>query len=628
MSDSCAAFPTSFDRFDHIWHVDFEYRQNRNLLPVPVCMYAVDQRTGQEIFLWREQLLELRQAPFGTGPRDLMVAYSASAELACFLQLGWRFPENILDPFLETAALTNGNRALWPHKWRPGLLDALQIFGLHGIDAGEKDEMRDLILNHETYTPDECRRIRDYNRSDVIATSALLLAIADRIDMPYALLRGRYQKAVSGYETIGLPVDTTAVAELLDNRTALKLDYIERNNMGEFFDGTRFVGDRLTELILRNGWETHWPLTPTGKFETGDEILSRMAALHPELAPLARLHSQLGALRGSELANTIGVDGYARCPIRPLHTLTGRNQLHGRDRIFIPALPQWLHGMIKPRPGWACVELDWSAQEVGIMAARSGDPNMIADFLRGDCHTAFALRARLITEETEPDARTLIRNKQAKPVVLGSNYDMTPWGIQRKTGKSWEWSKHIHRQHRVVYPVYHEWLNNVVTQARFDQHISTPYGWPMFVGYDTPTRRIMNFPAQGGGSDAMRHAAIMAVESGIVVNCPVHDSFRIMAPIEDLAPVMRDMDEIMRAAGALVTGSFELPTESKTPVIYPNRQADLFTPKDRGHRTWTEVWERIRSGELAKYRGRVDEDETGAPETDQTGGDSKTKASA
>jgi DNA polymerase-1 len=614
MSDSCAAFPTSFDRFDHIWHVDFEYRQNRNLLPVPVCMYAVEQRSGQEIFLWREELLKLRHLPFGGGPRDLMVTYT-EAELVCFLQLGLRFPENVLDLFVEVAALTNGNRALWPHRWRPGLLDALQIFGLHGIDAGEKDEMRDLILSKQTYTPDECRRIRDYNRSDGIATSALLLAVADRIDMPRALHRGRYQRVVAPIETVGIPVDTTAVAELLDNRTALKLDYIERYNMGEFFDGTRFVEERLTDLILRSGWETHWPLTPTGKFETGDETLSRMAARHPELTPIARLRSQLGALRGTELASSIGADGYARCPIRPFHTLTGRNQPHGKGRIFIPALPQWLHGLIKPPPGWACVELDWSSQEIGLMAGQSGDPNLIADFLRGDCHTEFAIRAGLITDDTEPEQRAIIRQKQAKPVTLGSNYGMTPYGIQRKTGKSWEWSKHIHRQHRVVYPVLHEWLDNVVTQARFDQRIESPYGWPMFVGYDTSTRRLMNFPAQSGGADAMRHAAIMAVEGGIIVNCPIHDAFRIMAPIEDLPRVLRDMDEIMRAAGAAVTGSFELPTESKAPVIYPNRQADLFTPKDRGHRTWAEVWERIRSGDLAKYRGRVDDDETEAPET-------------
>ena len=76
----------------------------------------------------------------------------------------------------------------------------------------------------------------------MIATSALLLAMADRIDMPRALHRGRYQRVVAPIETVGIPVDTAAVAELLDNRTALKLDYIERNNMGEFFDGTRFVG--------------------------------------------------------------------------------------------------------------------------------------------------------------------------------------------------------------------------------------------------------------------------------------------------------------------------------------------------------------------------------------------------
>jgi DNA polymerase I-like protein with 3'-5' exonuclease and polymerase domains len=311
----------------------------------------------------------------------------------------------------------------------------------------------------------------------------------------------------------------------------------------------------------------------------------------------------------SKIAGTIAADGYARIGLGSFWTRTGRNQPFGEDRVFLPSLPQWLHGLIKPPNGWACVELDWVAQEVAIAAALSGDQNMIADYLRGDCHTAFAIRSGLITDETTPEERSIIRNKQAKPVVLGSNYGMSPYGIQHKTKRSWGWAKHIHRQHREVYRQFHSWLDDVVTQARFDQKIESVFGWPCFVGADTGTRSLMNYSSQAGGADMMRHAAIVATEMGIVVNCPVHDSFRIMAPIEDLARTIKLMEEIMRAAGAAITGSFEVPVEVKTPVCYPERQADVFHPdKDRGHRMWTEIHARLASGELPKIKD-LDEDD-------------------
>ena len=69
MSGACAASSTDWlRRFDSVWHVDFEFRQDADHRPVPVCMHAFEQHTGTEIPLWRDQLLTLRRAPFGTGP--------------------------------------------------------------------------------------------------------------------------------------------------------------------------------------------------------------------------------------------------------------------------------------------------------------------------------------------------------------------------------------------------------------------------------------------------------------------------------------------------------------------------------------------------------------------------------
>jgi hypothetical protein len=121
MSGVCADSPTEWrQRFDAIWHVDFEYWEDANHHPVPVCMYAYEQHTRTEIFLRREQLLTLKRAPFGGGPRDLMIAYAANAEASCFLALGWPYPCNVLDLYVETIASINGRTTSGPIAGGPG----------------------------------------------------------------------------------------------------------------------------------------------------------------------------------------------------------------------------------------------------------------------------------------------------------------------------------------------------------------------------------------------------------------------------------------------------------------------------------------------------------------------------
>ena len=427
--------------------------------------------------------------------------------------------------------------------------------------------------------------------------------------MPTALHWGKFQKAVARQEQLGLPVDVVDLDRFVANWTALRLDAIARHDVGRFYNGIHFKEEQLEALIEERGWAQEWPRTPTGKFETKTATIGRQAERHPELKPLAELRGRMTDLRMTNLRNSIGADGYARCPLRPFSTVTSRNAPSGRDKSFLPALPAWLHGFQKPPPGFALIEADWSTQEVGLMAAFSGDSNMIADFLAGDCHTAFALRAALITAETDEEERTLIRSKQAKPVVLGSNYGMSPYGISAKTKRSLDWARHIHRQHREVYRTFHQWLDDVVTQARFDRRIVSANGWPLEVHEKTRDTSLMNYLAQTGGADAMRHAAIALTESGVAVCCSVHDSFKVLAPLDRLERTISDVTEIMYEAGAAITGSFGIPAKVKTPVRAPARQADLWTAADKGLGTWIELHARLDSGQLLTISDEDDDDE-------------------
>jgi hypothetical protein len=318
--------------------------------------------------------------------------------------------------------------------------------------------------------------------------------------------------------------------------------------------------------------------------------LGRQAKRYPELKRLVRLRELIAELRISQLANTVGVDGFSRCALLPFWTKTGRNQPSSRDKIFLPALPAWLHGLIKPPPGWGCAQLDWDGQEIGLMASFSGDPAMIEDYQSGDPHLRFGKRAGLVPAGATKQSHREIRDKICKPITLGQNYGMTAYGIAAKTSKSLLWARDIHARHRLIYPTFHRWLADTVTQAKFDGVIYSPFGWPLAVDGSTKNRSLMNFPAQGSGADMMRIAAIAAIEAGIRICCPIHDAFWIMAPTDELDMAIKRMREIMIQASIAVTGGLPIEVSVEHVVRWPHCLGEVRKPPDaKGQAMWTEI---------------------------------------
>src|SRR5262249_34340479 len=141
--------------------------------------------------------------PYATGADVLFVAYYASAELGCYRVLGWPMPERILDLFTEFRTRTNG---LETPAGR-GLLGALAYFGLDSMGASEKTEMRDLVLRGCPWSETERIASLDYCESDDTALERLLPAMVPALDLPRALLRGRYMAAAAAMEHTGTPID-------------------------------------------------------------------------------------------------------------------------------------------------------------------------------------------------------------------------------------------------------------------------------------------------------------------------------------------------------------------------------------------------------------------------------------
>ena len=196
--------------------------------------------SGRKLRLWRDDFGAT--PPYSTGSDSLFVAYFATAEIGCHLALGWPVPERVLDLYVEFRNHTNG----LPTISGAGLLGALAHYGLDGIGGAEKDEMRDLVLRGGPWSGDERLAVLDYCESDVAALARLLPAMLPKIDLPRALLRGRYMTAVARMEYNGVPIDLPTLKLLQQNWTNIQDELIADidANYG-VFDGRTFKADGL-----------------------------------------------------------------------------------------------------------------------------------------------------------------------------------------------------------------------------------------------------------------------------------------------------------------------------------------------------------------------------------------------
>jgi hypothetical protein len=597
MSSACAGLPSSFDRFGKIGSHDFEFRIDDCHRPVPIAMHAREHRTGTEITLREEQLRKLTRAPFDTGPDSLVTGYSVVAELTCFKVLGWPLPHNVLCTYFETCAAINGQEIVGLEKKRPKLIEICDLLRIPHMSAGDKAGFIDLILNNTQYTEEEWHEIETGNRHDVLCESQLFEALASTIDLPAALFRGRYAAVVADIEVHGgLPVDVDYVNKLQEQWQALRMFYIRRYDEFGLYDVTgSFREGRFEELVKERAWP--WPRTATGRLALDKKTFGKQCKHRPELRRLQRLRDQIAELRLGAFVNTIGADGFSRCSIMPFWTRSGRNQPGGRDKVFLLSLTSWLHGVIKPPPGYGVAALDWISQEPGIVAGLSHDPAMIEDFKAGDIHMQFAIRAGLAPMWATKRSHGPLRDT-IKPVSLGVNYGMTKYGAAAATGKSLLWAADVLSRHRQSYPIFAQWQQDMATQALFDTRIVSPLGWPMAVHAGTSKRTLLNYPAQAGGADCMRLAAIAAYEAGIHICAPVHDAFWIMAPLAELDDAIAEMTQIMMRAGNVITGGIDLPVEVSAVVRYPECLGDVRKPDAKGQVLWVEIQNLINSGAL------------------------------
>lgn len=565
---------------DGIWAVDFEFHPaggNEGNNPIPVCMVARNLVSSEIIRLWQDELFARQDAPFPVGKDALFTAYFASAEVSCFLALGWELPTNTLDLYTEFRNLTNG--APTPHG--NGLLAALLHFGLPAMAAQEKDAMRDLILGRGPWTMDQRKDILSYCESDVDALAALFPVMASQIDWPRALLRGRYMQSVGRMEANGVPIDSALHATLsqawLDIQDGLIASV---DQLFGVYEGRTFKASKFEQYLAAHS--IPWPRLESGKLDLRDDTFKNMVRSYPVLQPLRELRTSLSSMRLSALP--IGEDGRNRCMLSPFRSTTGRNQPSTSKFIFGPSA--WMRGLIRPQSGWGLAYVDWSQQEFGIAAALSGDKNMMFGYSSGDPYLAFAKQAGAV-----PQSATKLTHKaereQFKACVLAVQYGMGAESLALRINQPVARAHQLLKLHRQTYRTFWSFSGSAVDEALLNRKICTTYGWHLRTGDDPNDRSLRNFPMQANGAEMLRIACVLMHDAGIRICAPVHDALLIEAPLDKLDDVVQLAQDLMRQASRHVLAGFELSSDAKI-VRYPDRYMD-----ERGTLFWDTVMAHI-----------------------------------
>jgi DNA polymerase-1 len=576
----------SEDHFSQIVVADFEYELVAGGLPNPLCMVVVvldeNFRHVRTIRMWRGEFG--REPPFDIGSDTLFVAYSAWAEMTCFLVLGWRFPVHIYD--LHTAFLARTNLLL-PYdydgttrqKQRKRLSDAAHFYGIEGWRGIDKEDIAKAIGDcvwREKYSQQD---VINYCTEDTLREAQLLrrqLLDPRCPDVDHVCYWSDYSaKCIARIQARGMPIDAALWNLVQENKVAVVRALIRQFDPSQnsphpiYNEEGEFTYERFGCWLAyeqSQGRITGWPRLDSGRLDLSSDSFGLMRHV-PGVKELHALRDALGFIVKARLP--IGPDGRNRPSLFPFGTASGRNaharspyNAHAAVRSFMKFLPETIG-----------FYLDWRTQEIGIAAAHSGDPVLAADYAGGDVYHALARMCGL-TDETDVRRWKNTEREQRermKSLQLGINYGMGVPSLARGLDRHPLIASEVIERHKRRYPVFWQWRASMVQVAMLRREIKSIDGWPLYITTSPNRRTLFNYPMQSGGSAMLRLATIRLCDTGIVPIMLIHDG--ILFEESDTEKVEHAM-EIMRQVGCDVCNGLEIGVDIDQKLVGGARYRD------------------------------------------------------
>ena len=217
-------------------------------------------------------------------------------------------------------------------------------------------------------TANEQRHSRLLRSPTLLRSNACCRRCCRSIDLPRALLRGRYMAAAATMEFNGIPIDVPTLSLLRKHWTEIKDQLIAAIDADYgVFDGQTFKADRFEAFLARHGHpvaavdraaHSISTTTPSAKWRKPIRSSRRCTSCG---TPCPRCGSTISRRRGRPQSHdAVGL------PLAHRPQSAEQHQVHFRPER-LAARPD------QAAPGTRVAYIDWSNQEFGIAAKLSGD---------------------------------------------------------------------------------------------------------------------------------------------------------------------------------------------------------------------------------------------------------------
>lgn len=261
--------------------------------------------------------------------------------------------------------------------------------------------------------------------------------------------------------------------------------------------------------------------TKTGQYATGEEVLSYLALENPIVADILEWR-QLVKLQNTYVeALPLQVEaktGRVHTDYMQTVAATGRLSSNNPNLQNIPIRTergrQIRKAFIARNDEYTILSADYSQIELRIIAALSGDPEMVGAFQKGeDIHASTAAKVfNIPLEEVTREQRS-----HAKTVNFGIVYGVSAFGLSNQTSLSRSESKDLIDAYYKTYPRLKQYINEQVEIARDQGYVQTISGRRRYlkdinsqnmVVRGGAERNAVNAPIQGSAADIIKIAMI------------------------------------------------------------------------------------------------------------------------
>ena len=486
-------------------------------------------------------------------------------------------PNNIWDTYVENARLYKTFRS---GKGALDLLTTAQHYGITEVMTKEhKTEMRNMIINNDTYDDEQREQILDYCLDDVELTRKVFIEQVKDIEkknnlkteedykteISQIMFRGASQLHIAKIEKAGIDVNYPRVRDFRNYWDKVELQTIQeldkKINVHDE-DGTERY-EKFVELVKRNKLFGKWERTfKTNKLRTDKKYLDKIIKKFPELLDF-QIFKQIKQLKAYTKLSVFNpcADGKLRCSWNMFGTETGRCTPSTNANIFGGA--KWQRCLIKPRFGYVMYYLDYEQQELAIQGYLSGDKKLIEAYKSGDGYLQSAKWLNLVPDYATKDSHE--EREIVKVLFLAQGYGAGPGYVAGQVKCSLLYAKHLLRMFKNLYKTYNAWISKVLKKVAITGKITTNLGWQRYsngtfkINKDGQLKSIrntlLNFPAQGNGSDILRQAIIKLHEAGFLINAPVHDALLISIPRGNEDKEVKIAQRIMEESAEFVIGN-------------------------------------------------------------------------